>query len=318
MAVATQWNTAKPAMGNQVSSDIPDIEENFEEIQRILECITNGTLGTTDSDVYKVDSIADGVVGEAQLVSGTLEMPKNHITGLVLSNDTDTEHDINVTAGEARDATDAVDMVLAAEITKQFDAEWAVGDDAGGFAAGESLPTSGTIHIWLIKRSDTGVVDVIANDHATSALAPALPADYDYKRRIGSRRTDGSANIINGDYWGTGLLRTFMFDTPILDINVATPGTNAVTATLSIPAGIIVKALFNAYTSNSVYFSALCNADLQASRTAAPLISTGGASEDAAGGGQNFVISNTSSQIRYRTDANAAVKIATLGWIDSL
>ena len=70
MAVATQWNTAKPAMGNQVSSDIPDIEENFEEIQRILECITNGTLGTTDSDVYKVDSIADGAVGAAQLASG--------------------------------------------------------------------------------------------------------------------------------------------------------------------------------------------------------------------------------------------------------
>ena len=63
MAVATQWNTAKPAMGNQVSSDIPDIEENFEEIQRILECITNGTLGTTDSDEYEVDVVTSGAIG---------------------------------------------------------------------------------------------------------------------------------------------------------------------------------------------------------------------------------------------------------------
>jgi len=63
MAVATQWNTAKPAMGNQVSSDIPDIEENFEEIQRILECITNGTLGTTNSDEYEVDVVTSGAIG---------------------------------------------------------------------------------------------------------------------------------------------------------------------------------------------------------------------------------------------------------------
>jgi len=63
MAVATQWNASKPAMGNQVSNDVPDIEENFEEIQRILQCITNGTLGTTNSDEYEVDVIAAGAAG---------------------------------------------------------------------------------------------------------------------------------------------------------------------------------------------------------------------------------------------------------------
>ena len=72
MAVATQWNTAKPAMGNQVSADVPDIEENFEEIERILEAITNGTLGTTDSDLYKVDSIADATVTAAMLAAGAV------------------------------------------------------------------------------------------------------------------------------------------------------------------------------------------------------------------------------------------------------
>ena len=54
MAVASQWNSAKPAMGNQVSADIPDIEENFEELERIIECITNGTLGTTNTDEYQL------------------------------------------------------------------------------------------------------------------------------------------------------------------------------------------------------------------------------------------------------------------------
>ena len=49
---ASQWNASIPAMGNQISDDIPDIEENFTEIQRILETITDGTLGTTDTANY--------------------------------------------------------------------------------------------------------------------------------------------------------------------------------------------------------------------------------------------------------------------------
>lgn len=60
MAVASQWNASKPAMANQISADVLDIEENFEEIERILECITNGTLGTTNSDEYGVDVITLG------------------------------------------------------------------------------------------------------------------------------------------------------------------------------------------------------------------------------------------------------------------
>lgn len=52
----SQWNATKPALSNQISADVPDIEENFEELERILETITNGTLGTTDTDSYVVDN----------------------------------------------------------------------------------------------------------------------------------------------------------------------------------------------------------------------------------------------------------------------
>jgi hypothetical protein len=186
-------------------------------------------------------------------------------------------------------------------------------------AAGESLPASGTIHIWLIKRSDTGVVDVMANNHATSALAPTLPANYDYKRRIFSLRTDPSNNIINGDQWGTGLIRTFMYDTPILDVSNATPGTDAVTAALSVPGGVIVKALVNDANAGAVmnYLSSLNNADLAPSTTTAPLATViSGAANPF--GNIASVFSNTASQIRYRCSGNTAIYIATLGWEDSL
>ena len=241
-------------------------------------------------------------------------LPLNYLSGLTIAHAADTEHDITVAVGEARDATDAADMVLASAITKRFDAEWAVGSTNGGFAAGETLPASGTIHVWLIKRADTGVVDVMANNHATSALAPSLPAGYDYKRRIFSLRTDASNNILNGNQWGAGLNRTFMYDTPILDLSAAPGDTNAHTLAISVPSGVNMLAFLNntAASTTIVYISWLDNTDLAASSTAAPLGSTQSFANNV------MVLTNTSAQIRYRMSSNQTLYIANLGWEDAL
>ena len=83
-----------------------------------------------------------------------------HISGLILSNDTDTAHDINITAGKCRDAGDAVVMALATERTKKIDVVWADGNDAGGFpsAGGSGLTLSDATwyHVFLIKNPTTG------------------------------------------------------------------------------------------------------------------------------------------------------------------
>lgn len=247
-------------------------------------------------------------------------LPLGYLSGLTIAHAADTEHDITVAAGEARDATDAADMVLASAITKRFDEEWAVGSTNGGFASGETLPASGTIHIWLIKRADTGVVDVFANDHATSGLTPSLPTDYDYKRRIFSLRTNSSNNIINGDQWGTGLNRTFMYDTPVLDVADTTAPTAAETIALSVPGGYVVKAIINAADNKAgsggavPYFSSLNGTDVQpaanpnASQTAPSAYYAGLVS----------VFTNTSSQCRVRCVAANYLYVSTLGWEDSL
>jgi len=59
------WNTDKPAVGNEISADIPDIEENFQELHDVITAITNGTLGTTTASSFAVDSLADGTTGFA-------------------------------------------------------------------------------------------------------------------------------------------------------------------------------------------------------------------------------------------------------------
>jgi len=51
---------------------------------------------------------------------------RNYINGLKCTNGTDTDHDIDVAAGECRDDTNADQMALSA-ITKRFDDNWAVG-----------------------------------------------------------------------------------------------------------------------------------------------------------------------------------------------
>jgi hypothetical protein len=251
--------------------------------------------------------------------------PQNHLSGLTVTHATDTDHDIVIASGKARDDTDAVDMTLAAALIKRADATWVVGDTNGGMATGESLPTSGTIHLWLIKRSDTGVIDAMFNNHATTALAPTLPTNYDYKRRIASFRTDGSANIINRVQWGTGNLRKFMYNTPILDIDDDNPGTSAVTRALSVPVGNKVLAVFNAVSvqgnAASVpqpYFSDLASVDMAPSVSAAPLAQGG---SDSIAFGPREVLTDTSGQIRSRVTASGTtsyLRMATLGYWEDL
>lgn len=115
-----------------------------------------------------------------------------HLDGLELSNNaTDSDHDLDVAAGSCIDATKAEMITLASAITKRIDAVWAVGTNQGGLDTG-TVSGNKLYAVWLIKRSDTGVVDVL---FSLSFTAPTMPADYDYKRRIGAVRSDGFANI---------------------------------------------------------------------------------------------------------------------------
>lgn len=241
--------------------------------------------------------------------------------GLTLSNNAgDATNDIDIAAGTAIDSTNAKFMTLSA-ITKRLDANWSVGTNQGGLDTGSIANT--TYHVWLIKRSDTGVVDVL---FSTSASAPTMPASYDYKRRIGSIVRSGGALkafVQDGD--------RFMWAAPVADIAAANPGTSAVTRTLTLPTGIRVKALVavgaNATSANTDSPTGILLSDLSATDTV-PDGGTGLFSVDifvalAAQiqlGGYAEVMTNTSAQIRSRIQGSAAgttLIIGTLGWVDT-
>jgi len=156
---------------------------------------SNGRAQIWLDGVYKVvvtDSAGSTIqtVDEYGLVTDADVYDKQYLQGLEVTLDTDTAHDVNVTAGEARDVSDTSDIVLTGEITKRVDATWAVGDDNGGLDTSTVAATS-IYYIWLIQRSDTGVEDVLIS---LSATAPTMPTSYDKKRLIGVGKTDGSSN----------------------------------------------------------------------------------------------------------------------------
>ena len=223
---------------------------------------------------------------------------------------------MSIAAGMAADSTNAVLMNLAA-IAKTT-AAWAVGTAQGGIDTG-AIANATWYHFYLIRRPDTGVVDVV---FSTNATTPVLPASYTQYRRIGSGLTNGSAQWVkfvqDGDL--------FTWDAAVLDVNATNPGNAAVSRTLSTPLGIVTHAnltiqvtigTFGGY----FYLSDLAITDAAPTNSAAPL---GDVIATVANGlfsaGPVFIRTNASSQIRSRLgggDASTVVRIATNGWMDS-
>jgi hypothetical protein len=225
--MAINWD-ADPVIGDAYADVLSDIRDRDEAL---------GTMGpfTGDTNIPTGFIRYNTTTGILERWSGSawleiMAMPTNYIGGLITSRDAgDTDHDVNITAGSCRDDGDAANMRLSSEITKQIDAVWSLGDDAGGLDTG--TVTNDTMYaVWLIRRSDTGVVDAL---FSTSFTSPTMPTNYDQKRLIAAIKTDGSANII--DYVQSGDYFRYL-EGAIQDVNDTTI-TNVTfeTGTLSVP-----------------------------------------------------------------------------------
>lgn len=163
----------------------------------------------------------------------TAPLPAGYITGLGTSNNvTDPTNDIDIAAGSCRDGSNLASMALAASLTKKLDASWVVGTNQGMLDGTESVagtPDNDTFYfLWLIRRSDTGVVDVLASE---SGSAPTLPTGYDQKRLIGAVRRGTAANAA---YYQDGDWFRFQANRAVLSAGTSTTAA-AVTISGSVP-----------------------------------------------------------------------------------
>ena len=288
----------------------------------------NGTVfRTMGRSIYRPAgtdvAIADGGTGASTADDAVKNLVlasyfPNHLSGLGYGNNaTDATNDIDVAAGVANDNTNARVLKLAAGITKRLDAAWAVGSGNGGLDTGTIANT--TYHLWLIMRSDTGVVDVL---FSTSATAPTMPANYDFKRRIGSIvRVGGSIKAFKqqGDH--------VFWDVPTRDLN-STVQSSAQTATLTVPTGIVVEAqvavgvVGNSSDTDELYtlVSALAQTATTPSASAFTMVARSDTSSDQhTGSGHASVLTDTSGRIRVQSShtKTPALYVITSGWTDT-
>jgi hypothetical protein len=155
---------------------------------RVMEPGTVARVVSEGSDVFRVVNI---FIDQ----DGFSNYPPGFIDGLELSNGTDATNDIDVAVGACRAENSNFNMDLTSVLTKQIDANWAVGSAAGGFPSGLTLTNDTWYHFFLIKRSDTGVVDAGFDTSITAAnLLTDAGSAYDSYRWIGAVRRETAAN----------------------------------------------------------------------------------------------------------------------------
>lgn len=145
-------------------------------------------------------------------------LPLSYIAGLTYSNNgADATNDLDIAVGDARDSTNARNITLASALTKQSDVAWAVGTNAGMLDTG--VVGNSDYYLWLILRSDTGVVDVLSS---LSSTAPTMPTNYDYRRLFGWFKRVGGTIVAFNTYQLEGGGLELRWSAPTLDIDLAT------------------------------------------------------------------------------------------------
>jgi hypothetical protein len=236
------------------------------------------------------------------------------VTGLGTSNGTDTDHDIDIVAGECLDSTRAVVLIGTAQ-TKQIDATWATGTNAGGLASALTLSADTWYHLFITDDGAGGT----EYGWDTSVTAANLLSDTGgtLYRLIFSHLTDPSLNIVpyTQDY------DEVTWDVAVRDIADTNPGTAPVLPTLTVPVGIKSLARINGQLVDSSPSSTIALLITATSSAAtAPTTSTSGVIITSGVPRTSFsrsIISDTSGQIRYEiniSDTGVTVSAFTSGY----
>lgn len=216
----------------------------------------------------------------------------------------------SITAGEAADST-GVDLLLLASAYTKTTSAWAVGTGNGGLDTGGAVTINTNYAVYLIKRPDTGVVDVIFSLNATT---PTLPANYTLYRRIGWIRTDGSSQWWKfqqtGDYFQYGAAK--------IDYSAFAVGTSRALLTMSGPPNTIARMrvyAFNAASPGVLYIQPTYETDKPVMTLPASLYWE--ISNQGAAGHFDIQLDSLSQFAAESSIANCPTYAEIYGWIDT-
>jgi hypothetical protein len=263
---------------------------------------------------FKLTGLGEGTgTGESVRYDELKLAFRSHLAGLAMTSRTNTT--IAYAAGTWTE--DGQTKVLAnSAATINCATTGALGLDAG------SLANSTWYHSYAIGKTD-GTTSFLAS---TSVSAPTMPTGYTLKRRIGSFKTNGSAQIV--DFVQDG--DVFQWLAPVTDVNASSTGTSAVSRTLTVPTGIRVQAIILGgivYVGDANvaigYITDLSTTDTAPTTSGFNIgaVTAVNTSDTAARFFAHLqVFTNTSAQVRSRlsaSGANIGLIIQTFGWVDT-
>jgi hypothetical protein len=165
----------------------------------------------------------------------SVQSPPFGLPETTLSNNTsDATNDIDFSAGlvVVSDGTNRIPISFPA-LTKQLDAAWASGNNAGGLDTG-SKANSTWYYAWAIYNPSTATADFL---FSASATTPTLPSGYTYKRRVGSIQTQSGGAIRPFTQFDDSVIWT----TVVIDLSSVSVPTTDTLYTFTIPPNLSVE-----------------------------------------------------------------------------
>ena len=268
------------------------------------------TISSGDGITFTQDGSDVSISSESRFTSSTCDMPT------MSNNSVDSANDIDFTEGFCHDLSTKAKISCSA-MTKQLDAVFAEGTEAGGLDTGEKASDT-WYHCFAISK-ENGTTDFL---FSTSADNPTMPESFVNKRRIGSIKTDSYGNIKS--FYQVGNLFSYNPHTE-LNGNASVPNWTLLTLP-TVPTGIEVFPLLNIIlaagltsSASSIGFNfkhpesnvlmgrkyAACQSSINNGCTNTQSL-------------VNTVLTNSSAQIHYKTSSsgNFSYNVSCDGYID--
>lgn len=264
------------------------------------------TLGISSFAQTLLDD-ADAATARATLEIPALRLLPKQIT---IANGTDSDHDIDFTAGNF-DFDDQSGQATLSAITKQIDAAWAEGTNAGGLDTG-TVAADTFYYLFAIYNPTTQTSDAL---FSASKTGPTLPSGYTKKKYVGSVLTNGSANLVGFRQVGN----RFYYSQLFLDVPYVTAPTTPTNKTLTAPPNTLAMTTAHYRHGNgSIFF--LLVPTFFANKTASSsnftfYVDTPGGHEQSNDWSWDILV-DSSSQVSIDQTGNGGIDLRTFGFID--
>lgn len=232
-------------------------------------------------------------------------------TVVISNNATDANNDIDFSAGVAWDKVNLRPMTLTA-MTKRLDASFAAGDAAGGLFSGTKAANT-WYYCFVIRKISDGTIDC---GFDTSKTAANIPAGYSGYRRVGAVLTDPMGNIL-AFFWQGHDVR---YKTNILDVNVTTHVTSAVSRAMTAPPNMVAYGGIHLSSSNTTFILiySKSGADYAPPAQDTTVRSTNSGTQNSSTWRILLDDSSTLNTRRGESDITASLYVTTYGFIDDL